>query len=102
MDASYDAFDYDVLMQINSAFSDLEQLGIGPANGYQIEGIDEKWVDFLGEDPRLNSVKNYVFLKTKLAFDPPSSGYGITAIKEQIKELEWRITIGHEARQGGS
>jgi hypothetical protein len=92
----YDVFDQDVLTHINSVFSTLNQLGIGPTEGFAIEDAAATWDDFLGSDIRLNSVKTYVYLRVRLLFDPPSTSYHISALKEQITELEWRINAHRE------
>lgn len=100
MTEDYKAFDPDVTLYINAVFSTLQQLGIGPQGGYQISGADEIWVDFLGGDPRLNSVKTYVYLRVRLLFDPPTSSFALTSMQEQVKELEWRLTVTRESEEG--
>ena len=92
----YTAFDPDILLHINSVFVTLNQLGIGPVTGFAIEDEVPTWVDFLGPDPRLNSVKTYVYLRVRLLFDPPSTSYLITSMKEQVQELEWRLNVYRE------
>lgn len=94
--ADYDVFDTDVIMHINSVFSTLHQLGVGPVEGFMIEDDSLNWLAFLGTDPRLNNVKTYVFLRVRMLFDPPSTGYHVTAMQEQIKELEWRLNAHRE------
>lgn len=89
----YEYFDTDIVMYINSAFSVLTQLGVGPKNGFRIEDESSDWSEFLNDDPRLELVKTYVYLKVKLAFDPPLSSAVIEAINRQISELEWRINV---------
>lgn len=86
------AFDTDVMLHVNSALSTLTQLGVGPVEGYMITGRDNKWSEF-ADDPRLNSVKSYIFLKVKLAFDPPGTGFVIQSMERQIQELEYRINV---------
>lgn len=97
--ADYTAFDPDVIMHINSAFSTLHQLGVGPDAGFMIEDASPTWVAFLGVDQRLNHVKTYVFLRVRMLFDPPTTGYHVEAMKEQIKELEWRLNAQREDTQ---
>jgi hypothetical protein len=92
----YDVFDLDITMHINSVFFTLNQLGIGPEDGYQIEGSEETWDAFLADDPLLNSVKTYVYLRVKMLFDPPPNSFSQTAMKEQIQELEWRLNVHRE------
>lgn len=89
----YDAFDLDILTHINSAFSTLHQLGLGPAEGLFISDDVPKWSAFLGDDPRINSVRSYVYLKVRILFDPPQTSYLLAAQENQIKELEWRLTL---------
>ena len=89
----YDVFDLDVITHINSVFSTLEQLGVGPAGGFMIEGDTETWASFFGPDPRLNAVKSYVYLRVRLLFDPPATSFAVSAMQEQIKELEWRLNV---------
>lgn len=88
---SDDTFDADILMFINSVFSNLTQIGVGPENGFQIEDANATWESFLGTDLRLNNVKALVYLKVRLLFDPPATSFAITAIQDQAKELEYRI-----------
>lgn len=61
IDESYTHFDADLIMHINSVFSILGQMGVGPKKGFAISGADEKWSDFLEDDPgRLALVKSYL------------------------------------------
>ncbi len=94
----YTAFDLDIITHINSAFSTLTQLGVGPTSGFMIEDDGAVWGDFLGNDPDLqyNAVKSYVYLKVKQLFDPPTTSYLVTATERQITELEWRLNTRRE------
>ena len=87
------AFDTDVTIHINSAFANLTQLGVGPSLGFEIEDDTKQWDEFTGGDPRLNAVKTYVYLKVKLAFDPPRSGFLTQSMERQIEELVYRINV---------
>ncbi len=95
-DPSYTVFDLDVLMHINSVFSDLSDLGIGPTGGYSITDSTSQWSAFIGSDETLNRVKTYMFLRVKMIFDPPISGFAIDAMNKQIEQLEWRISVKRE------
>jgi hypothetical protein len=86
-DADYDVFDHDIIIFINSAISTLTQLGIGPASGFRITGPDETWEQLLGDYKDLESVKTYIYMKVKLAFDPPANStvlgaYNIKIVKD--------------------
>lgn len=87
------SFDSDLIMHINSAFATLNQLGVGPEAGFEIIDGDETWDAFLGEDPKINSVKTYIYQKVKLIFDPPANSFLVDAIEKSTKEYEWRLMI---------
>lgn len=95
----YTAFDDQIILDINAAFSTLNQLGFGPDEGFEITGIDEFWSDII-EEPRFNFVKSYVCMKVRVMFDPPTSSYALDALNKQIAEYEWRIKA--EIETGGS
>lgn len=97
LSTDYDVFDQDVIMHINSALGTLNQLGIGPSQGFMIENDNATWTAFLEGDLRLNSVKTYVYLRVRLLFDPPGTSFAIAAIQDQIKELEWRLNAQRES-----
>jgi hypothetical protein len=92
----YTVFDLDIITHINTAFSTLTQLGVGPAQGFMIEDAEAEWGDFIVDDIQYNSVKSYVFLKTRQLFDPPSTSYLIASTEKQILELEWRLNVHRE------
>lgn len=93
IDADYTAFDVDILMHINSVLANLDQIGVGPDGGLQIEDADATWDLLLGTDNRLNNVKSYIYLKVRLLFDPPATSFGIQAIEDLAREMETRIYI---------
>jgi len=92
-------FDNDVIMNVNTALMSVQQLGIGPTTGFSISSSEDLWEDLLGDRLDLDGVKTYIYLKTRLTFDPPQNGFLVDAIKNQITELEFRINIQAE---GGS
>ena len=92
----YTVFDTDITIQINSAFMTLRQLGLGPDAGFHISGDTETWDQFGVDEPNLGAVKSLIYLKTKLAFDPPSSSFVIESFNRQIDELVWRLNVDKE------
>ena len=96
IEEDYTYFDSDIIMNINSALFNLMQLGVGPASGFAIKDKEATWGEFLGARKDMESVKSYVYLKTRLAFDPPQTSFLIDAIKNQISELEWRLNVQSE------
>ncbi len=92
IDESYEHFDNDVIMHINSVLGILTQLGVGPADGFSIRDKTATWADFLGEDlPKLEGVRSYVYLKVRLMFDPPTSAAAIDSMNRLVNEFEWRL-----------
>lgn len=89
-----DSFDSDILLAINSSFTVLHQLGIDDKNGkpIRIENQDQKWSDFL-DLTRYEFIKDFVFIRTKIIFDPPSNSSVLSSLKEQLDELTWRIEV---------
>lgn len=100
--ADYNQFDTDIIIHINSVFSILKQLGVGPENGFSISGEYDVWSDFISkENTQLQDVITYVYLKVKLIFDPPLSASVIDSIKQTIGELEWRLNVEAESQSYG-
>lgn len=89
----YKAFDTDVIMHINTAFFLLNQLGVGPKEGYRIEDESANWVDYTGSSLNLEAVRSYIFVRVRLLFDRPETSYGIQALERQAKEFEWRLSV---------
>lgn len=97
IDINDDSFDVDVIVNINSAIFSLSQMGIGPKNGYIVIDKDQKWSDYITDNTiNLEGVKTYLYLKTKLIFDPPSNSTVIEAFNKNLSELEWRMMLAVE------
>lgn len=91
---NYEAFDEIIILHINTVFSVLEQVGVGPEGGYSISGEEETWADYLGANEQmLELVKNFMLNRVKLAFDPPSSSFVLSSLEKQTEELIWRIKV---------
>ena len=90
------SFDPDIIMHTKTVFAVLNQLGIGPNDGFVIEDTTPTWGDFLAGDNRLNMVKTYLYLRVRLLFDPPQTSFGIESLNKQIEELEVRMSIVRE------
>ena len=75
----YDVFDTDIIVDINS-----------------VNDASETWDMFIPEDPRLNDVKTYIYMKVRLLFDPPTSSAAIASMEKLISEFEWRLNVAAE------
>ena len=90
-------FDVDILIHINSVMSILQQLGIGPKEGFYVEDANTTWHDFLGEDSlHLTMVRSYMAAKVKILFDPPVSSAVMDSLNRVCSEFEWRANVAAE------
>lgn len=91
-------FDDQIVAYINSVFLVLKQLGVGPEEGFVIEGANDTWDDFLPNDKVLReATKAYMSAKVRLKFDPPSNSAHLEALKSDIAEYEWRANAEVES-----
>ena len=93
IDETETAFDMDIMIHINSVFSDLNQMGVGPKETFSIVDDSTTWSEFTDDDALFNSVKTYVYLRVKLIFDPPASASVLSAMERQVDKLEWRLNV---------
>ena len=92
----YTYFDEDIIIEINSAIMALNQIGVGK-EGFMVTGENETWTEFLGDTySKMIAVKTYIYIKCRLVFDPPSSSFVVEALKDQLKEYEFRLNINAE------
>ena len=84
-------FDDEILMHINSVMSDLNQLGVGPKDGFLVDQ-NTAWSALL-TNSKLENVKSYMFLRVKMLFDLATMPQPvIAAYQKQVDEAAWRIT----------
>lgn len=96
VDAAYTAFDTDIIVLINSAFFNLFQCGVGALAPVRITGDTEEWGLVLPSEKCIDEIKTFVYSKTKLSFDPPSTSFGIEALEKLANEAECRILMQKE------
>lgn len=92
----YLAFDTDILFCINSAIMDLSQLGVCSPNFQITENGSETWDDLLSASSSnglLNGAQKFIYIKTRLVFDPPNSGYVTSALQKELDETTWRLRV---------
>lgn len=97
MTEDYTAYDMDIIIHINTALAILSQLGVGSDGAFRIRDASATWQDFVGNNPRLDDVKDYVYLKVKLLFDPPTSSAAIQSMEKLLSEIEWRLNVAAES-----
>lgn len=96
LDPENTAFDLDILTHINSAFSTIHDLGVGPDSGFAIEDEETVWQDFLDDDVQISHVRTVVWTRVRLAFDPPAQQFLIESLRNQRDEAEWRLNANRE------
>ena len=87
-------YDTDLIIHINTIIEILNQLGVDIPEGFKINDKNALWSDYLNK-PEYNdikdSIKNYIYLRVRLVFDPSTNPTLLNSINDTIKELEWRI-----------
>lgn len=94
--SDYDHFDPDIIYGINAAFAVLTQLGVGPEEGFSISDDSTIWNEFVSDTARLSLIKEYVCLKTRMLFDPPTSTTLADSINNTISEYEFRLNVASD------
>lgn len=87
-------FDLDIKNHINTVFFNLNQINVGPPDGFMIEDESTLWDAYIGNTRKnLHAVKTYIYLRVRLMFDPPSTGPLVTSIEKQADKLEWTLMV---------
>ena len=92
----YIQFDTELVMFINAAINKLLQIGVGPDEGFQITGVDEKWNELLEDYQNLELAKEYIYLDVRMIFDPPSNAFVMSAFKDHQQEAAWRLSVAYD------
>ena len=95
----YTHYDVDIILHINSVFMILQQLGVGPDEGFYIEDDTTTWFDYLKGVNNLPMVKSYMYAKVRLLFDPPASSVVMECMKQSIAEMEWRLNVSVDPKK---
>lgn len=98
----YTEFDMDIIIHINSVFVTLQQLGVGPEEGFSISDSSTTWSSYLNDDKLLNNVISYMGLRVKMLFDPPTNSSILSSYERTIQELEWRINVMVDPKEATS
>lgn len=91
-----DGFDYEIKDLINAEFLTLNQLGVGPKEGFSINGPDDRWDSFTDNIKLLDAVRQFIYLRVRLVFDPSASSTVSDAINNRISELVFRLNVQAE------
>lgn len=93
----YVDFDSVICGAIDTAMSTLCQLGVVKLENLKpVQNDTLTWSDFITDPLQLAMAKQYVKIKARLMFDPPSSGSIKAALEEQATEYEFRAQFAAE------
>lgn len=93
-------FDMDIIIHINTTLTILNDLGVGPEEGFVIEDSSTTWDEYITDRRKFDKIKTYVYLKVRLYFDPPQNASLKEAMEKQAAELEWRLNTSAENQEG--
>ena len=91
-----ESFDKEIIIFINAAFARLTQLGVGPVKGFYIQDDSTTWNDFVTDIGQESMAKNYIYLRVKMLFDPPTNSALTKHMEEQIAQYEYLLKIEAE------
>ena len=96
----YDVFDIDIMFHINSLLSKLLQLGYIFKSSYRVSSKEKTWDEILNGSEVDDMIKDYIYMKCKIVFDPPQNSTVLGALKDEASELEWRIFMDSDIESG--
>lgn len=85
-------FDLDIIIHINSALSELYDIGYG-SEPFKISGEETTWDLLLLNNTDLELIKEFLFISVKMVFDPPLSSIVMDTYKEVKKKCEFKIYL---------
>ena len=100
IDVNDNNFDAELIIHINEALMILNQLGVGPEDGYSIVDKNNTWDEFIPGQENLEAIKSSVYLRVRSIFDPPQNSFLVNALEKQMAEYDWRITLQSNTSKG--
>ena len=95
MEPEFTQFDPDIILHINTIIQVLYQIGLNIPDGFTVIDQNNLWTEYI-QDPRYTKItsliKQYIFMRVRMIFDPPSSQTLSASIQESINEMQWRIS----------
>lgn len=85
------SFDQSIIMHVNATFVILNQLGVGEKLFF-IEDETAEWDEFIN-DTNVNLVKQYMYAKVRVLFDPPATSFVLSSLEKNVEQLEWRLNV---------
>lgn len=91
IDAADTDFDTDLIIHINGIIARLQTFGVGPEPCYQISGASDAWDCYITDPRVVNLVKQYIFVQTRIVFDPPQTSALLQSLENISKDYEFRL-----------
>lgn len=86
-------FDQQLSIFIDESILTLKKLNVIPEENNVLIAVSTVWDD-LGISPNfLGSAKTYIYLSTRLLFDPPTNGNYKEVLEKKVRELEQRFSM---------
>lgn len=93
------SFNDDILVCINSSVANLSQLGVAIEEGIEVTS-NTTYNNITTNTVLISMIKPFIYIQTRLLFDPPSSSSVMESLKSQLKELEWRLYTWRDYSNG--
>ena len=95
-------FDMDIFLHINSVLTIMKRLGIIPKTSRRISDDSVTWSQLIPDDSLdVEDIKDYIFLRVKLIFDPPQNQKHTDVLIDAYKEIEFGLMTQNEIKDGG-
>lgn len=92
-------FDQDIIVAINASIFTLSQLGLNTRDGTTVYDETTTFSDLFEDNVSsldVEAIRQYIYIKTRIAFDPPQINALAEMFKAQKNELEWRLRLSAE------
>lgn len=87
----YTAFDMELTGHINAAISELNHIKVG-LEDFFISDKSFTWDEFIPDNKKIqNMAKQFIYITTRLVFDPPANSFVVDSLSKQKEELYWRM-----------
>ena len=92
MDPEVEVFDPSILVFLNAALVNLRRIGVA-GNSLQVTTRTDLWSTFWPNGLGMGMIQTYVYIYVRLAFDPPSLGFQIKLLQDQLATLTFRLNV---------
>lgn len=102
LDSGVTAYDDELIGHINTVLMMLNQMGVGPEGGFEMETGEETWDQIIPDGIKYPGIKDYIKIKVRLLFDPEAfTPNAKESANEMLREIEWRLNYKADAERNG-